>query len=251
MSEDGTSYTIKSATNENCIVNLTVTRTAPGFQVGKNGTSYFGTDPANPWGSMRHTFWPRCTVQGTMTTKAKTYDMKGRGLFIHALQGMKPHHAAAKWNFMNFQTPTYSAIMMDYTTPQAYGRTTVNVGGIAKDGEIICAGASNTARHLAANQDTENDWPEPKAVLYEWEGKTKDGQNVTAEIMGELGPRADRVDVLAHVPGFVKTIVAGVSGTKPFIYQYISKDKLALKIKIGDVETSEPGFLFSEATFIS
>jgi hypothetical protein len=168
---------------------------------------------------MRHTFWPRCQVTGTIKTPTKEYDMNGKGLFIHALQGMKPHHAAAKWNFVNFQTPTYSAIMMEYTTPPSYGRTTVNVGGIAKDGEIVCGGASSTIKHLAASQDSENDWPEPKAILCEWTGKTSDGKEVKAEIMGELGEKKDRVDVLAHIPGFVKTIVGGVVGTKPYIYQ--------------------------------
>lgn len=214
LNDDGTSYTLKSACNDNCIVNLTVTRTAPGFVVGRDGTTLYGTDLSNPWGSMRHAFWPRCAVTGTMETPSKTYDMKGRGMYSFALQGMKPHHAAAKWNFINFQTPTYSAILMDFTTPPSYGLTTVVVGGIAKDGEIICAGSSCSVKHLAANQDTENDWPEPKAILVEWTGKTKDGQEVKGDIMGELGNRADRIDVLAHIPGFVKTIVGGVVGTK-------------------------------------
>lgn len=93
LNEEGTAYTIKSAVNEDSLVNLTFTRQAPGLVIGKDGTSYFGTDPENPWGSMRHAFWPRCSVEGTITTKDKTYDFKGRGFFVHALQGMKPHHA--------------------------------------------------------------------------------------------------------------------------------------------------------------
>lgn len=93
LNPDGTSFIIRSAVNEHSIVNITVTQAAPGFQVGKDGTSYFGTDPSHPWGSMRHAFWPRCDVEGTIVTKEKKYDMRGRALFIHALQGMKPHHA--------------------------------------------------------------------------------------------------------------------------------------------------------------
>lgn len=93
LSEDGTAYTIKSVTNEATIVNLTVSQKAPGFQVGKDGKSYFGSDPKNPWGSMRHAFWPRCQVEGSIITKDGPVDFKGRALFIHALQGMKPHHA--------------------------------------------------------------------------------------------------------------------------------------------------------------
>lgn len=93
LSADGSSYTIKSSTNKQSIVSLKFTKTAPGFVVGKNGTSYFGTDPANPWGSMRHAFWPRCQVEGSILTKDGELDFGGRGFFVHALQGMKPHHA--------------------------------------------------------------------------------------------------------------------------------------------------------------
>ena len=93
LSEDGMSYTIKSVTNEASLVNLKFTRETCGFHVGKDGKSYFGTDPNKPWGSMRHDFWPRCAVEGTIVTKAGEIDFTGRGLFIHALQGMKPHHA--------------------------------------------------------------------------------------------------------------------------------------------------------------
>ena len=93
FSEDGSSYTIKSVSNENSLVNIKFTRAAPGFVVGKNGTSYYGTDPENPWGSMHHAFWPRCKVEGSIITKDGEISCKGQGLFVHALQGMKPHHA--------------------------------------------------------------------------------------------------------------------------------------------------------------
>lgn len=93
LNDDGNTYTLKSAVNDDSLVNLTFTRTTPGFVVGKDGTTYFGTDEQNPWGSMRHAFWPRCAVEGTIQTKKETLDLKGRGVFIHALQGMKPHHA--------------------------------------------------------------------------------------------------------------------------------------------------------------
>ena len=64
LNEAGDSYTIKSAVNEACLVNLKVTRTAPGFYAGIDGTTYYGTDPKKPWGSMRHAFWPRCEAEG-------------------------------------------------------------------------------------------------------------------------------------------------------------------------------------------
>lgn len=109
--------------------------------------------------------------------------------------------------------------MMEYTTPPSYGSTVVNVGGIVQDGDIICAGSSNSAEHTEIKGDPENDWPEPSSVKFLWSGATRDGRTVSAELKGNLGQRLDKVDVMAKVPGFVKSIVGGVAGTKPFIYQ--------------------------------
>lgn len=249
LSEDGSFYTIKSATNENSLVNLKFIRTAPGFVAGQNGTSYFGTDPKSPWGSMRHAFWPRCKVEGSIITKTGEVDFKGLGLFIHALQGMKPHHAAARWNFANFQSPTYSAVMMEYTTPPSYGSTVVRVGGVATDGKLLFAGCTGSATHTEVKDDPENEWPEPSATNYHWEGKTADGKEARADLSGSLGTRLDRVDVMAEVPGFVKAIIASAAGTKPYIYQFAPK--LTLDLHIGEEEIKEDGAMFTEATFIS
>ncbi|EME40779.1 hypothetical protein DOTSEDRAFT_74353 [Dothistroma septosporum NZE10] len=251
LSEDGKTYHIKSSTNKTQVVDMKFTQATPGFVAGKNGTSTFGTDPANPWGKMYHKFWPRCNVEGTIMTKEGPVDFKGKGVFIHALQGMKPHFAAAKWNFAYFQTPTYTAIMMEFTTPPSYGETKVNVGGVVKDGEIIFAGASPQlkAEHTEIKGDPDNDWPEPGAVAFTWDGKTQDGRDAHAELKGAITPRTDRVDVMGELPKFVKQIVAGAAGTKPYIYQYTPK--LKLKLNIGGEEHEEEGQLFMEATFIS
>ncbi|KAG6068015.1 putative cell survival pathways protein [Claviceps aff. humidiphila group G2b] len=249
LSQDGTEYTIKSMNDERSIVNIKITRTAPGFVAGKTGTTKYGTNLEKPWGCIRHVFWPRCAAEGTITTPDGPVDFKGRAMYSFALQGMKPHHAAAKWNFVCFQGPSYSAIMMEFTTPASYGTTLVNVGGIAKDGEILTAGAGHEIIHVEVKNDTENEWPEPSAVKMAWEGTNKDAKLVSATIEGSLGQRSDRVDVMAEVPGFVKTIVAAAAGTKPYIYQYTPK--MTLKLKIGDQEIAEEGQLLMEATFIS
>ncbi|KAI0152494.1 oxidative stress survival, Svf1-like protein [Hypoxylon sp. NC0597] len=252
LSEDGKTYTIKSMNDPHAIVNLKITRVAPGFVAGKDGKTLFGTDLSNPWGSMRHAFWPRCVTEGSIMTKDGPIDFKGKGFFSHALQGMKPHHAAARWNFINFQGPTYSAILMEFTTPPSYGTTVVTVGGLAKDDEIITAGCNCSATHLKTKQDSENDWPEPTEIRFTWSGSTKDGKAVEASLDCSLGDRIDRIDVMAEVPGFVKNIVAAAAGTKPYIYQFYPHNiPTELKLKIGDQEITEQGRVFSEATFIS
>lgn len=253
LNEEGDAYTIKAARNESALIELTMKRVAPGFQVGENGTTYFGTDPAHPWGEMRHCFWPRCTVTGTIITPEKEYDCAGRGLFIHAIQGMKPHHAAAKWNFVNFQILTYSALIMEFTTPPSYGSTCVTVGGIAKDGEIIFAGATDPVNIIKSKEDEETLWPEPILVEYKWAGQSKNGP-LSAVLRGPLGERKDRVDVLSHVPGLIKSLVGGVVGTRPFVYQFSNppQDSFVLSLEEGDgPATEEQGKLFAEAVFIS
>lgn len=117
---------------------------------------------------------------------------------------------------------------MEFTTPPSYGSTVVNVGGIVKDGEIVYAGPTNTASHEEVVQDTDNDWPEPKSVKFQWSGKSKDGKDVEALLEGSLGPRLDRVDVLAEIPGLIKSIVGSVAGTRPYIYQVSKPWKIPL-----------------------
>ena len=216
LSSDGTYYTIKSKASPKTVVDLKAKRAAPGFVVGKNGTSYFGTDPKNPWGSMRHAFWPRVEFEGDFVTQEGPISMKGTGVFIHALQGMKPHHLAARWNFSSFHNANYSAVMMEFITPPSYGSTNVNVGGIVQDGKLIYAGSSNTAKHTGSKQDTEVNWPEPTGMSFEW---NKGGSGVHAELSTTYPERTDRVDVMAEVPGFVKQLVGVAAGTRPYIYQ--------------------------------
>ena len=117
------------------------------------------------------------------------------------------------------QSKTHSFVFMEYITPPSYGSTTVSTGCLAVDGEIIIAGPAIAASHTETKEDTENGWQQPTAAKLQLKGTTKDGKAVTAEISGSLGGLLDKVDVMAEVPGFVKQIVAGAVGTKPYIYQ--------------------------------
>lgn len=141
--------------------------------------------------------------------------------------------------------------MMEYTTPPSYDSTVVNVGCVVKDDDIIYAGTNNSVTHTDSAQDAESDWPEPTSIKWVWDGTTKDMKQVHAEVDGSLGQRLDRVDVMAEVPGFIKSIAGSVAGTRPYIFQYSPKEKLSLKLKVDDTDTTEEGSMFSEATFIS
>ena len=157
--------------------------------------------------------------------------------------------------------------MMEFTTPPSYGSTVVSVGGVVKDDKILYAGSTNTATHLETHTDSDNDWPEPKSIKFTWKREGKEDNELHAELEGSLGKRLDRIDVMYELPGFVKSFVGSVAGTKPYIYQvsiplllvyilltlsqYSPQDKLTLKVKEGETEFSEQGSMFSEATFIS
>jgi hypothetical protein len=138
---------------------------------------------------------------------------------------------------------------MEFTTPASYASTVVRVAGIATEGKLLFANTDGDVKHTATKQDSDNDWPEPTSATYHWVGKTEDGKEVTADLAGALGAKLDRIDVMAEVPGFVKAIVASAAGTKPYIYQYLPK--MTIKIKVGDEIKEEEGTLFTEATFIS
>lgn len=137
---------------------------------------------------------------------------------------------------------------MEFTTPASYASTIVRVAGIATDGKLLFANTEGDVKHTETKQD-ETGWQAPTAASYHWVGKTEDGKDVTADIAGPLGEIIDRVDVMAEVPGFIKTIVASAAGTKPYIYQYAPK--MTIKVKVGDEVKEEEGTLFTEATFIS
>jgi Svf1-like N-terminal lipocalin domain len=104
LNEAGDAYTIKSSTNNRAVVNVTFTRSAPPIVIGENGTSYYGPDPKKPWGSMRHSFWPRCEVKGSIFTQSGEFKTDGTGVYVHALQGMKPQHCGTFFSFSRRQS---------------------------------------------------------------------------------------------------------------------------------------------------
>jgi len=245
------SFVVKSIADKEVAVDLKVTREGPGVKVG-NSKSLFGTDKAAPWGFIRHVFWPRSTVSGNIVLSggagSEKVDLAGKALFVMACQGMKPHHAAARWNFVTFHGPKHSAVMMEFTTPPSYGSSVANVSAVVTSDTIVYAGARGVSKHTSSKDDPEKNWPEPTAMDFDFTEEEVNGKKVSAKISAVWSKRLDRVDVMAEVPEFVKKIISGAAGTRPFIYQF--SEKLPLQLKIDGEEVSEEGTAFSEATFI-
>lgn len=143
-------------------------------------------------------------------------------MYVHCVQGMKPHHAAGKWNFGNFQGKNISAVMMEFTTPPSYGSQVVNIGAIVnEDGTLVAAMTENAAIHKTIQHDEETGWDAPTSLELSWMGQTKDGVEVTALTDSDLKNMVERVDVLAEIPAMIKAFIAGIAGTRPFIYQVL------------------------------
>ncbi|KAM9914386.1 hypothetical protein OXX69_000684 [Metschnikowia pulcherrima] len=235
-------YTLKSAVNKDSEVDLEMTKLVPGVIFGADGTTFYGEDVKEPWGSMRHAFWPRCAAKGTIKLKNASIEIDGYTMFVMALQGMKPHHAAKSWNFLNFQSENFSAVQMEFTTPKSYATTKVNVAIFTSKDAIIATSIDNDVVHENAQVD-EVGWSVPKSIIFNFSEGTSSVP--VAQVYGEIPQLVERVDVMAEIPQFVKNIVSGVAGAKPYIYQFCN----TLTIKHGD--TSEQGVAFNEATFIS
>jgi hypothetical protein len=244
-------YHIVSNVTEESKVDLYFKRLAPASKIGKDGTSIYGDNVEEPWGTMRHVFWPRNEVHGSIkstdpeTNEYKEFEIKGLSMFVMALQGMKPHHAAASWNFLNFHSKNVSAVVMEFTTPKSYASTKVSIAFVSNDNGILSVSVNNDVNHLGVNID-EVGWPQPSGIEFNLHGVDSKNKDISRDvkIYGDL-KLIERVDVMHEIPAFVKNIVSGVAGTKPYIYQFWND----MTIEFGDFKETSIGYV--ETTFIT
>jgi len=290
------SYTIAANLSKKMQISLELKRYAgvPGFKVGKGpkgGYSYFGTDMNKPDGYVVHRFWPRYVAEGHFVYKGKADAIQGPGMFVHAIQGMRPNLVAASWNFANFQSSAadgVSAIQMEFTTTDQYGKhgsgsggVVVNVGSLVVGNKLVSITAEtiwpkedprpieglvqSKATQLQPERDRDTGYNKPNEIRFEWKGPSliPDAPgDITAHQTVNLGTVAkpegliEKVDVLAEIPYVVKMAVSYVAGTKPYIYQWINPATLKItgpeEVAPGLSEGLEvEGMMYNEATFIS
>jgi len=251
------SFTISVNLAQEVQISLEVRRPAGahGFKIGKGpdgGYSYFGPDAAKPEGYVVHRFWPLTRTLGNITLNGKSLAVEGPGMFVHAIQGMRPNLVASRWNFCHFQSSAHdvSAVQMEFTTTNDYGRNgagsgyvSVNVGGLVIGGKLAAVTAEtkwpseaqpeeaniiSQARHLKSVHDPDTGYSQPTELLFRWAGPSI-LSDVPGSIEGTLAvdvgslekPKGliEKVDVLAEIPTVIKTVVNYVAGTKPYIYQ--------------------------------
>lgn len=233
-------YKISAKVDDECQVDFTFDKVGDGVKFGNDGTTLYGLDINEPWGSMRHIFWPRSEINGSVLFKGDKIQINNAiGMYVLALQGMKPHHAAAAWDFLNYQSLNYSVVIMEFTTPPSYGKTKVSLGIVVDSkGQLIAASSKNVkVEHFETEKDESSGWQVPTKISYSIDDKVK--------VNGNLERLIERVDVMAEIPTFVKNIASAASGTKPFIYQFGNM----VSLEFGDVK--DEGWGYSETTFIS
>jgi len=295
-------YAIEGNYDANTQVSLKFKRAegAPGWKLGmgpKGGMTYFGAEKsgtskdketpdgaAGTDGYVVHRFWPRCHVSGIvrMGNEVLSLDSGSRGIFIHAIQGMRPNLVACRWNFGYFNSSDekegVSLVMMEFTTTSSYGNQVVNIGSVVVDDRLVAVAAEGTSKHLDTEPvDSDTSYPAPGKIEWNW-GKSRcllpsmgDAKNNTVEasILLDMSPKEpaaagqprkfsgliEKVDVLAQIPYLVKKVISYVAGTKPYIYQFHNPTTAKISLPSTDGsevrELSVEGYQFTEATFIS
>ncbi|KIL67604.1 hypothetical protein M378DRAFT_185660 [Amanita muscaria Koide BX008] len=289
------SYTIRANLAADTQVTLDVRRPAsiPGFKVGKGkkgGYSYFGPDIENPEGYVVHRFWPQFVASGYVVRNGTAEVIRGPGMFVHAIQGMRPNLVATRWNFAHFQSAEaggVSAIQMEFTTCDTHGprgagsgSVTVNIGSIVVNGKLAAVTAEtkwpnenqkedaevvSRALHLDLVHDPDTSYHKPSVIMFHWAGPSlvKDATGtVKAVVKADLGdidaPKGliEKIDILAEIPYVLKVAVNYVSGTKPYMYQWVNPATLILTGPEGLAPglgsgLEVKGIVYNEATFIS
>ena len=252
------SYAITVNLSADLQIILTVSRPseASGFKVGKGekgGFSYFGKDAKDAEGYVVHRFWPHTTAEGHIIRNGVAQTIKAStGMFVHAIQGMRPNLVASRWNFGWFSTPEkggVSAIQMEFTTPGTYGKkgsgsggTIINVGSIVIGGklasvtaetrwkgeeDIVAGDVQSRAVHYDTVLDSDTSYKAPSKLGFYWTAPSviPDATGrVKAELEVETGsghaPEGliEKVDILGEIPWALKQIVYA-TGTKPYMYQ--------------------------------
>lgn len=281
-------YSITSNPADDVQISLDVSRVAsvPGFKLGKGpkgGNTYFGANLESPEGYVWHKFWPSTTCKGTIVVGGKAIPANGTGMFVHAIQGMRPNLVASRWNFARFEGEggKTSATMMEFTSTPGYGKkgdgsggVVVNVGCVVKDGQLaVVTGETiwpgeladdgvpvqSRAKHYDTKKDKDTGYNAPTRLSYHWKGPSLLGDapgTLAASVDLPVGdPQAysgliGKVDVLAEIPKVIKAVIAYAAGTKPYIYTFLNPSTLNITLPDGKTEEVK-GVVFNEATFIS
>jgi hypothetical protein len=289
------SYTIRCNLGTDLQLSLNVNRvsTAPGFKVGsgpQGGYSYFGPSTEKPDGYVIHRFWPLTHFDGHIIKSGQADSVTGKGMMIHAIQGMRPNLVASSWNFGWFTTQKLDgtsttededmvAIQMEFKTIDSYGLkgagsggVSVSVGCLVVDGKLATVVGETKVpgeeqaedslvqcrvKHVEPHPDSETGYNIPSQVLYKWSGPPIPGSGgkIGAETVVPFGKDATKLEGLVEKVDVLAEIPYVVKMAVNYVagtkpYIYQSINPGTLKIT-GDNEREVKGTIYNESTFIS
>lgn len=229
-------------------LNITLTGDGNPFKLG-DGKIYYGKDKEDY--AYLAFGMPRAKVTGTIKIDEVTYTLDGNGFVTKNFSNMYPHKIANSFNHCKLITPELSLAMCIVETPKAYGKEKYSWGFYIDSGEVRCVTTQNTATWLEDGiLDPETKYVVPKKVKFQWQGKTSDDKDFSAEIITEIKKEnlLCRFDVLQHVPSIFRMIVEKLIA-RPFFYQYY--EPLKATITIDGVTKEVEGRCLHEYHFIN
>lgn len=220
----------------------------------KDGKTLLGDKGST--GYVLHRFIPTGTFEGTVTVKSGApQPMKGRGLFIHAVQNAKPHQVATTWDCFSVQYQNTSAsddagalVLLQFRAPAEYGSVTVTQGLVVRKGVVVGVTANATAKHTATRVDETTKYPVPTAIEYRLSGKGAGDAPFSVAVDAQPQNLIGKVDILGELPYLLRKVLQALIA-KPFAYFW--SEKVSGKLVIGDETVDFSGTAYMETTFIN
>ncbi|CAJ0748371.1 165_t:CDS:2 [Entrophospora sp. SA101] len=190
-------YKVSLQHEQELIVSFEFERVDRGYKIGE-GKTYFGVDRSS--GFVEHKFWPKGIVNGTFVVDGRKFDVSGTGLFVHAIQGMRPHLIASKWNFINFQSDISSLSMCEFEATPYYGGVKVNQGDPPNSKSVEVCRKNNVAIDHRARKISKKDFDEFDYVLCMDDANLLDANRIKPEasksivkLFGDYDPQGEKI----------------------------------------------------------
>lgn len=139
-------------------------------------------------------------------------DHRAAGLFTHAVQAIKPYHAASRWNvFLMHDRRNNSLLhMVRWKTPPQFGLVEIYQGAFMQDGKVLalCGGSDNSIVDMGVMFDPVSGYAVPHAIHHHWQAIGHgDAKSFQAESQVTLHHLLGRHDVLEKLPSWLRFII--------------------------------------------
>jgi hypothetical protein len=204
-------------------MDLTLTKTLPGFQFG-NGRIDFYKDRSAEWNLSLDV--PLADTSGTLTAEGKMFNLAGNGYHDHTWANIKLPTFMEKWYSLRFFQGRYSIVLLQIYLTKKFG------------GGVLCAGLIGDGENLIPT----------RSFLYKplkWRKESTSGLAIPTELQlciktddysvtGIIKESRflDSIDVLGKLTWPVRTLIKSFY-TKPYLIRYLTDCDINLVDKNG------------------